>query len=363
MRQGPECPAARQAAGPTIPQAYLTDAGIRLGGPLCLALDRSRFFAREQAALTAAEAQVAAAQAALAAIPAGTATGPNPAAASAQQALNQARAALDTLPQERKIFIFIDGVKVPMDGHSVAIRPPAGGNEWALERIDLRGTEDASSDAGKAWREILGGPKQGGTRLVRIGVAVSESDADAPVMRALIRERATLRVYDPFWVMTGALGLILLAIGIGMSGWKTGLLRDGGAGTPFSLGRVQMAWWLVLTIGGFLFIWLVSGQWRFVMTSGTMALVGISATTGVAAQLVDSGTSAAKSVNFWADIVSDSGGAALHRIQLIAWTILLGGIFMWTVIWRFAFPDFDTNLLLLAGIAGGTYLGFKFQES
>jgi xanthine/uracil/vitamin C permease (AzgA family) len=199
-------------------------------------------------------------------------------------------------------------------------------------------------------------------RAVRIGVAVAESADAPPAMRALVANPARLRVYHPLWVLTGALGVILLAAGVAVRGWNTGLLRDGGAGTQFSLGRVQMGFWLVLSVGGFLFIWLVSGQWEGVVTGGVIALLGISATTGVTARMVDDSTTT-PTTGFWNDILGDADGAALHRIQLMAWTVVLGAIFIWTVIWEFSFPDFDTNLLLLAGIAGGTYIGFKFQES
>jgi hypothetical protein len=42
--------------------------------------------------------------------------------------------------------------------------------------------------------------------------------------------------------------------------------------------------------------------------------------------------------------------------------VILGAIFVWTLFSKMAFPEFDTNLLLLAGIAGATYVGFKFPE-
>jgi hypothetical protein len=286
------------------------------------------------------------------------------AAKAAERKVTEARAALDQLPQRRKIFLLFDEVKVPMNGREVDIRPALGESEWILQEIGLRGTDDASSDDGKAWREILGGPREGGKRRLKIGVAVAEGDDEQPVQRALLSQKVELRVFDPWLIVLGGVGLIILAAGVALLGWNTGLLRDGDETSQFSLGRVQMAWWLVLTVGGFLFIWLVSGQWKGVVTGGVIGLLGISATTGVAARMVDTSTSTppAKSKNFWSDLVQDDGGAALHRIQLLGWTVILGSIFVWTVVWSFAFPDFDTNLLLLAGIAGGTYLGFKFQE-
>jgi hypothetical protein len=63
------------------------------------------------------------------------------------------------------------------------------------------------------------------------------------------------------------------------------------------------------------------------------------------------------------DILCDSQGAKLQRIQMVIWTCILGIIFTWNVVWNFVFVDFDTNLLLLMGIASSTYLGFKTQET
>jgi hypothetical protein len=36
---------------------------------------------------------------------------------------------------------------------------------------------------------------------------------------------------------------------------------------------------------------------------------------------------------------------------------------MWNVLWSFTFVNFDTNLLLLIGVAQSMYLGFKTQEA
>lgn len=356
MMQQQPCALPKAAPSPP-PTVYLTETQIRLGGQVCLAIDRPSFFRSEQGQLKAAQDQVAAAQAALAAVPQGTST------AAAQASLTQARTALDSLPTARTLVVFLDDIKVPGQGTNIAVQPPAGEGQWAIVTFPLESTADASSAEGADWRRILGGPKEGGSRQVRVSVGVSAADGTTPV-RVPISQPATFRVYDPTWLMVGAAGLVLLAVGIGIAGWNTGLLRDGGPTSPFSLGRVQIAWWLVLTIGGFLFIWLLSGQWHGVVTTGTMALIGISATTGVAARLIDdpAAAGAPTSRTFWLDIVSDGSNPAVHRLQLIAWTILLGGIFAWTVIWTFAFPDFDSNLLLLAGIASGTYLGFKFKE-
>jgi hypothetical protein len=325
-----ECPEPIGRSGASA-RLSVPEGGIRLGRPACLYLRPARFFAPELKA--------------------------------------------STQPQRRTVFLFFDDVRVPMEGREVEIRR-AGRDEWIAVNMELRTAEDAASDDGRTWRKILDGPTHYGTRKVRVSVAVSEGADTPPIIRAVLSPPVPLKVFDFFWLIVGALGLALLTAGVVMRGWNTGLLRDGGPGTQFSLGRVQMGWWLVLTLGGFLFIWLVSGQWMGVVTSGVIGLLGISATTGVASRLVDTRGGnddpasppasppepPPASNGFWNDLVSDGDGAALHRLQLIAWTIVLGAVFAWTVVWTFGFPDFDTNLLLLAGIAGGTYLGFKFQE-
>lgn len=66
---------------------------------------------------------------------------------------------------------------------------------------------------------------------------------------------------------------------------------------------------------------------------------------------------------FVRDILSDSqGNAALHRFQIVAWTIVLGIVFMVSVTTELTMPAFSPTLLTLMGISAGTYLGFKFPE-
>ena len=47
---------------------------------------------------------------------------------------------------------------------------------------------------------------------------------------------------------------------------------------------------------------------------------------------------------------------------MAAWTLILGAIFLWTTLTSFSFPNFDANLLVMAGIVNGVYLGFKFKQ-
>jgi hypothetical protein len=70
------------------------------------------------------------------------------------------------------------------------------------------------------------------------------------------------------------------------------------------------------------------------------------------------------SQGFRNDILTDEQGSiGFHRLQLVLWTLVLGGIFVYTV-WRsLAMPDFNTLLVTLQGISGATYLGFKIPEN
>jgi len=66
-----------------------------------------------------------------------------------------------------------------------------------------------------------------------------------------------------------------------------------------------------------------------------------------------------KSANFINDILSDDDGVSFHRLQIFGWTMVLILIFVVSVYDVLAMPDFDTTLLALMGISGGTYVGFK----
>jgi hypothetical protein len=75
-------------------------------------------------------------------------------------------------------------------------------------------------------------------------------------------------------------------------------------------------------------------------------------------------TSASKGSGKWlTDIVSDENGPSFHRLQTVLWTVILAGVFIWTVANTFSLPEFPDTLLLLLGLSNGTYLGFKFREA
>jgi hypothetical protein len=193
----------------------------------------------------------------------------------------------------------------------------------------------------------------------------------------------------------------------------------------YSLARVQMAWWFVLIVVAFVLIWVVTGD-RDTIPASALGLMGISAATALTAvaitprgderaaaergRLTKIKTSAATRIqeldaeiattanpaanaklvqlkadaqkeideaniaiahvrnyypsqNLWTDIVTDTrGSVALDRFQIVVWTIVIGGIFIASVIWELTMPEFSVTLLALMGISSGTYVGFKTAQ-
>jgi hypothetical protein len=209
------------------------------------------------------------------------------------------------------------------------------------------------------------------------------------------------------------------------------ILREGGPPPPngkrkaYSLARCQMAFWFFLIAPTFALVFLTT--WSLDSISpGVLALMGISAGTGLAAAVVDTSkngaaesqkkdllaqkasldadivslqNAAAAAVpapaalvlqiadkiraqneaqakiqevdaqlatpandNFINDLLCDATGMSFHRFQIVVWTIILGIVFIAKVWSELTMPDFGVTLLGLMGISSGTYIGFKFPE-
>jgi hypothetical protein len=67
---------------------------------------------------------------------------------------------------------------------------------------------------------------------------------------------------------------------------------------------------------------------------------------------------------FWRDMLSDDRGViALDRLQIVCWTAVLSVLFLYSVFFDLAIPEFNSTLLILLGISSGTYLGFKLPAA
>ncbi len=270
-------------------------------------------------------------------------------------------------------------------------------------RFALVRTENAKL----TWSALLGRPRAQ-NRIVEVSVGLTGcADGCADITDGF---KIPLAVIRP--VLMGAY-LALLAGGL----WvvirlarTTAILRNHGPGSPWSLDRIQMAWWTLLVVSAFVFIWLISGDYGS-LSNSVLALIGISAGTGLIGAVMDDSKQAQmqqrkaledeeaglqvgnaqpapdaaapaaaprrpaeieaqlaklpklkQSKSLWIDILSDENGVSFHHLQVILWTLVLSVIFVVSVYLRLDMPDFDNQLLALMGISNGTYLGFKLPE-
>lgn len=130
----------------------------------------------------------------------------------------------------------------------------------------------------------------------------------------------------------------------------------------YSLSRTQLAIWIALVVGCFLYLWAILGQFNGLITDSVLVLLGLNGLATIAAIEVSKASAATwPSRSFRDDILEDSGGPSLHRFQAITWTLILAALFVWNVFFDLRFTDFDDQLLILLGISQGMYVGFKYQ--
>ncbi len=145
---------------------------------------------------------------------------------------------------------------------------------------------------------------------------------------------------------------------------RTTLLKDSG-NSPYSLSRTQMAVWTWLVINAYLFLYAMTHDPGVDIPVSMLGLLGISATTYLAAAMVDRSspdTASEPSRGFIHDIAGGSS-VSLHRLQMIGWTLVLSLAFITQVLNKMSIPDFNPTLLGLMGLSAGTYIGFKFPEN
>lgn len=166
------------------------------------------------------------------------------------------------------------------------------------------------------------------------------------------------------WVLFTVTLIALVALGSGPNMLRDPL-PDGVAGKrPFSLGKVQMAWWFIIIVGSYLYVWATTGA-APEMSPTLLSLAGISGATGTASIAISNTqqTQFPPHAGFFTDLVTDKDGVTLHRFQMLSMTIILGIMFVIRVITKNQLPaDFDGTTLGLLGISSGTYLGCKIPE-
>lgn len=165
----------------------------------------------------------------------------------------------------------------------------------------------------------------------------------------------------------------------------------------FSLAQSQMAWWFVIVLAAYLYLFLVTGELD-TLTGQALCLMGLGTGTAmgaamveqnktnpilaayqaVLAQMADPATPPADlptltatrdtlarqlaSRDFVHDILTDANGISLHRFQTAVWTVVIGVLFLIETVVHRKMPDLDPYSLGVLGISAGTYLGFKIPE-
>lgn len=148
----------------------------------------------------------------------------------------------------------------------------------------------------------------------------------------------------------------------------------------FSLGRTQLAFWIVIISSSFIYSVIThitpAGIEVPPIDAVNLILMGIAGGTTTIAKVIDSsqkdnqGASIPQqdypSEGFFTDLISDERGVSIHRLQNVIWTLIVGFLYIGSVYYKKALPDetvITTQLLALMGISTGTYLGLKTAEN
>jgi hypothetical protein len=241
-------------------------------------------------------------------------------------------------------------------------------------RVTFPVTRDLSTEKGKEnWKNLMEG--------------LGKQRKEVPVSMGLINGPPLPSTYRAEFVRLSSAGTglfivvaIILGIGFAFVALKTGALRDKEPAPPgvtvlpteraYSLSRTQVAVWTLVVVYAYLFIWFITGEYNTEIPRTILVILGISAGTYATAVAVDKSkendpvnpATVAKSEGFFRDLLTDSGGAGLHRVQFALWSVVLMLVFAATVYETLAMPDFNTGLLGLMGISSAAYAGMKIPE-
>lgn len=315
-------------------------------------------------------------------------------------------------PNPAELVLFLEGK--PLHGTNASVGVSQTDEDDATNTLlAYRIQQDLTTAAArKNWKEVLTAASAPRSLAISTGLengpaAQSSAKVDFVVMR-------TSRLV--WWFLLALAGIVIFIV----IASYTGALRDkepaGGitdaSDRAYSLSRVQMAFWTMLVIYAYLYIWLLTGEYNVTIPASVLGLMGITLATFGAAGAVDKSkvqtnqeklqinqkkleglsqtrtaapadstlktqeetlkaqnallqprTVVCRSEGFWKDITTSADGAGLHRLQLMVWTLALAVVFLMNVKRTLAMPDFDATLLGLMGIASGTYVGLKVPEN
>jgi hypothetical protein len=263
---------------------------------------------------------------------------------------------------KEELVLFFDGI--PLAG----IHPGYNGLD-ARGDGELRFFVDHSEEPIALWSRFIQSRQPGFDNMFTRRVSVSIGVIGRPPIETDVRNfNLILARKNWFYGATaviGALVLFFLVLAV-----RSDILRESGPdpatgrSRPYSLGRVQMAIWTLSIIAAWMFLYVIRHSMDTIPDS-LVALMGISAGTGVAATQVGAGSLKGRVMDtrgFLLDLLGGEGGLSFHRFQMSAWTLAAVAVFWRQVIAYLKMPEFPTSLLFLIGISSATYIGFKFTE-
>lgn len=249
------------------------------------------------------------------------------------------------------LALFINGKEIK-DSHPISVNP---------EQSELGFKLDKTSET--AWDDLIVLQKNWSTKGIFRNVRASIGPAGGTQYPT---NAAFRLIFLPLpWAVVCLLFCLGTLAGLVVLGRRSSVLKDF-AGGPFSLARTQMAVWTWLTVSSYFFLFVMWWDSQVPIPTSILGLLGISASTYMAAALVDrtgSNTPPAVSRGFLKDICGGDQGVQLHRIQIIAWTVVLAFAYVMNILTKLSIPDFNPTLLGLLGLSAGTYVGFKFPEN
>jgi hypothetical protein len=262
----------------------------------------------------------------------------------------------------------------------------------------LFSTRKLKSENRKSLYKLPGGA----TKEVLLGIKIDESNIlfyDEPT-RIFFKE---IRKGGGFgWSLIIAMGLFFCLIIARFSY----VLKDNDApfkdskylAPRFSFSKSQFAFWTFIVLASFIYIWASTGDMDSINTTA-LILLGITSATITTSNLISKNDESkagtpiksesyekteekpskkqltaeikrvklrAKEKNtgsFFEDILSDSNGVSIHRMQTVIFNLVFGIAFIKGVIFDYAMPDFTETQLILLGLSNGTYAFLKTTEN
>lgn len=199
--------------------------------------------------------------------------------------------------ETKRITLFLGGREIR------GIQPESGAPLPEDARLEFHLHRSTDSVNNEAWADLLGDPGRGRHFYVKPAEVSVGLEDGYPLPSDVGSDQFELIRLDRRWFIPCAVGLALVLVLLLALAMRTNILRDVGprpaemtvgwifrkrARKPYSLGRVQMAFWFVLVITSFLFLWLVTGAYDTI-TPSILALIGIGAGTGLGAAAIDVG--------------------------------------------------------------------------